>query len=64
MPVTTKTGHESSKSARARPLRANPRSRAGIVDRYGDLLDRVSFYTTRPMAPEDLAAVLEGFHRG
>jgi len=36
---------------------------ARIVDRYGDLLDRVSFYTTRPMAEEDLAAVLEGFHR-
>jgi probable F420-dependent oxidoreductase len=36
---------------------------ARIVDRYGDLLDRVSFYTTRPMAPQDLAAVLEGFRR-
>ena len=36
---------------------------ARIVDRYGDLLDRVSFYTTRPMPAEDLAAVLEGFHR-
>ncbi len=36
---------------------------ARIVARYGDLLDRVSFYTPRQMPDEELAQVMEGFHR-
>jgi probable F420-dependent oxidoreductase len=36
---------------------------ARIIERYADVLDRVSFYTPYQMPDEELATVLEGFHR-
>jgi len=35
-----------------------------IVARYGDVLDRVSFYARYDMADEELAVILDGFHVG
>ena len=34
-----------------------------IIERYGDLLDRVSFYARYDMPDDELAVMLEGFHR-
>jgi probable F420-dependent oxidoreductase len=34
-----------------------------IIERYGDLLDRVSFYARYDMPADELAVMLEGFHR-
>jgi probable F420-dependent oxidoreductase len=33
-----------------------------IIERYGDVLDRVSFYTRTDLPPEEVAAMVEGFH--
>jgi len=35
---------------------------ARIIERYGDVLDRVSFYARYEMADEQLSAMLAGFH--
>ena len=34
-----------------------------IIARYGDMLDRVSFYARYDMADDELAVILDGFHR-
>jgi probable F420-dependent oxidoreductase len=34
-----------------------------IIDRYGDVLDRVSFYARYDLPPDEVAAMVEGFHR-
>ena len=34
-----------------------------IIERYGDVLDRVSFYTRTDLPSEEVAAMVEGFHR-
>jgi probable F420-dependent oxidoreductase len=34
-----------------------------IIERYGDVLDRVSFYARYDLSSEEVAAMVEGFHR-
>jgi len=34
-----------------------------IIERYGDVLDRVSFYARYDLPPEQVAEIVEGFHR-
>jgi probable F420-dependent oxidoreductase len=34
-----------------------------IVERYGDVLDRVSFYARYDLPPDEVAAIVDGFHR-